>query len=547
MTEAERYFETLFAPRPAGSLIAVSFAARGWKADFYDEAAQAAAACAGAVDVYARVTPLRERPRDRRGRGGAELSAALLAMWVELDIRGMPDGRGGIKQDGFDSLEHAIEVGSSVLPPAMVIASGGGVHVYVVLSEPLIITRESDLARATELVQRYQLAVKQAAGDVKIDSTHDLARVLRPAGTFNGKGTEPRAVNAIGNGKVETIDLAAIEVELPALETAARARKTTGQRRTVTVDEDAVSAALREHPGLETLVRAEGGDPSAEDFALACAAARDGLEVELIEQLVAHRLVEHGDPKGKSRRRDYIPRTIERAREAVARETRDEQQRDPLQEASTVIGMQAIPIIAAEERRSGRIVLERVDALVLRAPSLEALAKYDRLTAALAAGFGHELLVEKGKGASTAMRFVAALRRHFGPGHVRTLEEQVEAWLVDLIRLASELDFEPGEEKASVWKEIDETEPDVAITAPKFAELVLLAHDTTTHERYLRANWAQEYLRRCGWRNGLEEAVDMLIALGLEQPNADGRVRGGTIQMRFWVIPPALFERWSTW
>jgi hypothetical protein len=101
MSETQHYFETLFGRRPPGSLIAVSSAARGWAADFYDDP-QAAAACAGAVDVYARVTPLREKPPRRkngtRGRGDAELSAALLALCVDLDVNGMPNGRGGVKR-----------------------------------------------------------------------------------------------------------------------------------------------------------------------------------------------------------------------------------------------------------------------------------------------------------------------------------------------------------------------------------------------------------------------------------------------------------------
>jgi hypothetical protein len=438
-----------------------------------------------------------------------------------------------------------------VIPPSLAIDSGGGAHLYVVLAEPLVIRGDADYERACALELRYLVAIRRAAGGVKIDSTQDLARVLRPPGTFNGKGAEPRPVAVAMNGNGELVAVGDLEAELPPLEAASsasgRPRSRKRARRAVAVDEALVARVLAEHAGLETLSARSDGNPSDNDWALACAAARDRLDAEVIEQLLAHRLMRHGDPKGKaSARGDYIPRTVERALAAVERDRRDEELGDPLADASAIIGMTETPIVAAEERHSGRIVLERADGRVLRAGALEALARYERLNAALAAAFGHELVVEKGKGASTAARFVAALRRHFGPGHIRALEERVEVWMIELVRAASEVEFEAGEEKASAWQEIDEATPDTATSAPKFAGLVVLACDKATGERYLRASWAHEYLRRCGWKNGPDETVDMLTAIGLEQPNADGRVKGGTLRWRFWIIPSEVFERWSS-
>jgi hypothetical protein len=501
--DTAHYFQTLFAGRPPGSLIAVSSAARGFKADCYDEPTAAASGCAGAVDVYARVTPLRERPRSR-GRGDAGLAAALLGLWVELDVRGTPNGRGGVKADGFDSIEHALEVGAGVIEPTMTIASGGGAHLYVVLAEPFVIATAEDLEHAETLVRRYQHAIRRAAGGIPIDSTHDLARVLRPPGTFNGKGAEPRPVEAIANGQAAPVALEDLESVLPALDDSTGARLRAARRK-IAVDEEVVARVLVEHPGLDTLVARTGADPSADDFALACAAAREDLAPKVIEELVAYRLVRHGDPKGKAGRTDYAPRTVERALAVEARARREALLGDPLADASAIIGMQEVPIVAAEEQRGGRIVLERADDRMLHAPSLEALAKYDRLVAALAAGFGHKLTVAKGKGAGVAADFVSALRRHFGPGRVRALE-------------------------------------------------VKLAHDTATGDRYLRSGWAQEYVRRCGWRGSVEQVAGLLEAVGLEQPNpsSGGRVKarwragGETVVLRFWVIPRQRYEEWRS-
>jgi hypothetical protein len=336
--------------------------------------------------------------------------------------------------------------------------------------------------------------------------------------------------------------------------TGARGAKN-GDRR-VNVDPEAVKRALHEHPGLETLVERTGPDPSADDYALAAAAARDGLGTDLVEQILLYRLERHGDPKGKAHRRDYVPTTVKKAVADAGRERRDEQLGDPLVEASEIIEMQEVPLIAAEEQRGGRVVLERQDGLELHVPTLETLAKFDRLCAALGAQFGHRLIVARDRKTSTAIGFVSALRRYFGPGHVRALEERIESWFIDLVQsVGAEVTFEAGDAQSRLvaWQALNEIDPaDGGMSATGYARKVKLAHDTTTGDRYLRASWVQEYLRRCGWRGTPEQTAGLLETIGLEQPNprSDGRVRarwrGGneTLVLRFWVISAPDYERW---
>src|SRR4051794_31014450 len=91
--DALTYFEALYANRPEGSLIALTEKPT-WQSTFVDSPVEAARYVVGQVDVYNRVTPLRERPES--GRGGADLAASLPGAWADIDISGSPDGKGGV-------------------------------------------------------------------------------------------------------------------------------------------------------------------------------------------------------------------------------------------------------------------------------------------------------------------------------------------------------------------------------------------------------------------------------------------------------------------
>ena len=139
----------------------------------------------------------------------------------------------------------------------------------------------------------------------------------------------------------------------------------------------------------------------------------------------------------------------------------------------------------------------------------------------LAAAFGHELVVPKDEKTATAHRFVAALRRHFGPGQVEALEERVEGWLIELVRLAGEVTFEAGdaEGRLRAWRALDELDPEV--DAARTRSRARLRSRTTS--RPATATCAPAGRRNtCAAAAGAastEGAVGMLEAIGLEQPN----------------------------
>lgn len=129
-------------------------------------------------------------------------SAGLVALWAEFDIA----GDGHESEHLFPDLDAVRRVLAEMrLPPTLVIHSGGGVHCWWILTEPWLVRDAADPAaerlRMAELERDWVGTARyhgERLGRWKVDSVHDLARLLRPAGTTNRKITgNPRPVKII--------------------------------------------------------------------------------------------------------------------------------------------------------------------------------------------------------------------------------------------------------------------------------------------------------------------------------------------------------------
>ena len=108
-------------------------------------------------------------------KGGNDHVSRLTAAYVDLDV-----GKAG------ESLPAIVEcVMAERLQPAIIVASGGGVHAYWTLTEPT-----SDL----EHVRRINQGIRDRLGG---DNAVDPARILRLAGTLHRKQTPYRAVQLL--------------------------------------------------------------------------------------------------------------------------------------------------------------------------------------------------------------------------------------------------------------------------------------------------------------------------------------------------------------
>jgi hypothetical protein len=360
------FFEALFGDQPHRRIL-ICEKTKGWSTHACLSPADAVHYVLGNVDVYHRATLVEHKPK--RGRGTEADTSALTCLWSDVDVNGAPDGNGGVVSGAAASQADAVEVVHSVLEPTLIVSSGFGVQPYWKLAEPLLLHSEEERAAAKALLRGWHERLKRAAeehGMSKLDSTFDLARVLRPVGSFNGKGEHPVPVTLLmDGGPVYALEQLQAEV-VPVGEDPANTAGSGGDEPARSVEE-----LIETFPKLGKITRREGKapkdpSPSGWDHWLACESVRCGLSDGEIAALIRHGRA--GDPKLD--RDKYITGTIDTAREKVKVD-----ESDPAHRISRRWGLLDDPIVAGAtlgDVASGaaRVYLERRSGSRLRLPRL---------------------------------------------------------------------------------------------------------------------------------------------------------------------------------
>jgi hypothetical protein len=126
------------------------------------------------------------------GRGTSADVGAIGGLWVEFDdVRGVHSAKH--LPTPFQLMKF---IASLPFQFSLLIDSTGGLHGHVLFKELWVLDTPAEQAAAALLLRRLQRTVQVAAlaHGWHVDSTADLARVLRPAGTFNYKSGTPQLV-----------------------------------------------------------------------------------------------------------------------------------------------------------------------------------------------------------------------------------------------------------------------------------------------------------------------------------------------------------------
>jgi hypothetical protein len=154
----------------------------GRAADTIDKLSQSSCTWVGCL-------PLTRTPT--RGRGGASDTAALVGVWADIDIAGpghkhADDADLRLPVDVDEALQLLDDVG---LQPTKVLHSGGGLQAWWLTHEPWVFESAAERAEAGALVAAWgdTLVELGRRRGLHVDQVGDLARILRPAGTWNRK------------------------------------------------------------------------------------------------------------------------------------------------------------------------------------------------------------------------------------------------------------------------------------------------------------------------------------------------------------------------
>ena len=187
MSESKRFLDALMGDGLPSPHAAVVFTLPGWEATRYSRPTLARPYIEKTGErrnVYIGVG-MRDAQLEPGKRGKASDVSGIFGMWADIDIAG-PAHDGGKAYP--PNLDAALKVAHADLEPSVVVDSGHGLHIWWLFPEPWIF-EDGDRDEAVQLAKDWSrlLKARAKARGWEIDSTHDLARVLRVPGTMNLK------------------------------------------------------------------------------------------------------------------------------------------------------------------------------------------------------------------------------------------------------------------------------------------------------------------------------------------------------------------------
>lgn len=143
------------------------------------------------------------------GRGDESGVASIGGLFADIDTREGAHAATELPADAPEALAIIAEAG--LPPPTLVIHTGGGLHAHWLFDAVVETSTEQARAEAKALSAGWQARLRStfAARGYKLDSTHDLARVVRIPGTMNHKDpAAPKPVQVIARGPRLSLDAA---------------------------------------------------------------------------------------------------------------------------------------------------------------------------------------------------------------------------------------------------------------------------------------------------------------------------------------------------
>ena len=368
MTDTERFLAALFEGKPKATAIQIwhRISARDSKTHYHDDIGGCSRGIEGldSYDVYVAAGLAPKVLRPSRTRMKANEVVGIPGVWADIDVNGGPEG----KTDAAPSAEAAVDLSRALLEPTVIVNSGYGIQAWWLWDEgPWMFGTIDEREHAARIVRSFQGALRAEARrrGFGLDSTVDLARVLRVPGTFNHKGGLRAPVELLeseGN-RYSVEDVAELSHGLSVALSETSMDLLSGKGVEFTLSSDPAPPVGRLEQALEfdegfadvwkqkpRGKKNENWTHSEWEMSLTNHLVEFGwTDQEIADTLCYYRnKYQQGDPKGKNRR-DRIATTIGKARarrttEAVARQIEMEREdaADQLEAMGAVMGAVSI-------------------------------------------------------------------------------------------------------------------------------------------------------------------------------------------------------------
>lgn len=319
-SDAHRFLNALWGDKPPG-LIQI-WRLDGRRSSYPRAVVGAASLVDGEIDTYTGVA-CAGQDHGRYKRAKANQAVAIAGLWLDVDVNGGPDRKSGVApdQDAAQALAH------DLLPPTLVVDSGYGIHAWYLFDEPWHFKNVDD-QRAAAVASEQWYALHRAAARERgfsIDHTHDLARLLRPPGTLNGKGDETVPVSFIraDGPRYPRTDLLARAAEAGDVTPQTSLGGAPSDVPVVDVGparalaQETLEALLENSPEFKaTWLHTRSPDWSMSEYDLAlCSLAAKALTDQQLADLIALHRRNWNTGEDKAMRLDYVQRTVAKARQ----------------------------------------------------------------------------------------------------------------------------------------------------------------------------------------------------------------------------------------
>lgn len=534
------------------------------------------------TDVYVCGGVTFDPPGNRRGMRSVEKLSGVVGLLADLDV----------KPGSFESIDTAREFADTLFhgfPPSMLVRSGGGLQAWWLYPEVRTFDgfpEERETAKGE--ARRFGVTIREAARarGVKIDSTHDLARVFRLAGCFNHKYGTPRPVvleRPAPDDRVRRYEFSDLEALFVAPEFVTEDLKAPPTVGFVVVapdrspPTDALEALLVNHDKARGSWEGKRPDladqsPSSLDFSLATiAVASAWTDQEVADLLIAgrrHRGDDLKTGKGGGLRLDYYQRTIAKAKATIAKERAERaraervnaKREDAASEQSAPLTTDTareilraklgidVEVVEQSGRGADRALLSIVlaDGRKAKVGRVNQLLSKDRVRDVVVSDFGVLVPPLKPRTWNEVARALVALIVRKAEGD--TDENEAVEWLRVLVGAPSQCDGSAANQKARQRIDLDNPEDRRRVTDPTFIDIATGGGWFLDAARRL---WVYPQAIRQALVEGtrglgptLDVIRDRLKALGFEPEQIKSGAAGKTGTRQWWKAPEglAIFE-----